>query len=136
MPALQHSIRNSVNLGNEIVTVKRESASLTVTTKHDVIRSVSTSPITLWTAASDLPATFKSMSIVVDPTDALSGNGDVMVEVTASGVVVVYKLDKRHGLTVGPSSTRPSFAGADGNITLIRAQTASGTVAVRCTILD
>lgn len=136
MPALSHAIRNSVAIGNEVVTARRESASLSISTKHDVIRSVSTTAITLWSAATDLPATFKSMTIVVDPNDEASDNADVLVEITASSVVTVYKLDKRHAMTLGPSSTRPSFAGADGNITLIRAKTASGTVKVRCTILD
>lgn len=143
MATLDTLVKIAAVLGGEQVALVRDQHDLTVTYKHDVARAVSTSTVTLWDAASDTPATFDAMTISVDPDDALTSSDtptvyiEITTTVTASDQVTCYALTKNSPpIVIGPSTIRHTLAGSDGAITKVRAKSSTGTVKVRCLVLD
>jgi hypothetical protein len=139
MATLNTLVRFAALIGGELTSLFRDQNDLTVTYKHDVSRAVSTTAVTLWDSSTDSPSTFDAAAVVMDPDDVLTSNDTptVEIEVTAAGVVVVFKVSKEHPPLVIPGSiARASIGGSDLAVTKIRAKASAGTIKVRCLVVD
>jgi hypothetical protein len=137
MATLHTRLRSSAVIGSEDKSSGFDRAGLTVTKVHDRLVEVGSSgPVTLWSAAADLPATFDAADIIIDPDGEASGDAAVLIEITASGQTFCFNATRHRPILLGRSNSRATIGGADGHITLLRAQTTSGTVKVRTVIWD
>jgi hypothetical protein len=139
MATLNTMVRFAALLGGELCSLFRDQNDLSVTYKHDVSRAVSTTAVTLWDSSTDSPSTFDAAVVAVDPDDAIASADTpaVEIEVTAAGVVVVFVLLKESPPLVIPRSlARASLGGGDLAVTKIRAKASTGTIKVRCLVVD
>lgn len=136
MATLITQLSQSIVLGGRAADAFTRANALVCTETYDQLQLVGTSTETLWSASSDSPATFKSLTIIIDPDETLGSAINVEIEITAAGQTFVLVANRNHPITLGPSTARATIGGSDLNVTLVRAKAASGTVPVRILVLN
>lgn len=136
MATLTTQLSQSLKLGGRTVEAFTRPNALVCTEAYDQLQIVGTSTETLWSAAADSPATFKSLTVIIDPDETLSTAINVEVEFTVAGQTFVLVANRNHPITLGPSTARATIGGSDLNVTLVRAKAASGTVPIRILVLN